>query len=114
MIDFKETYKAPFVVKNDGMYGICSNKTKAFTAFTSGAMEHLKRIISILNNESDKTYNPNEVVVRGTRLCINGELIIVRGWGKLTGSGGFAIPVDEAAKIQDSFIDWVVKKITGR
>jgi hypothetical protein len=37
---------------------------------------------------------------------------MVRGWGTLIGVGGYHIPSEEAAKIQDDFISWVVDTIT--
>lgn len=46
---------------------------------------------------------------------INGrkqELIIIRGWGYLTGTGGLNLKDDLAAVIQDEFANYIVKMLT--
>ena len=40
---------------------------------------------------------------------INGLKFTVRGWGYLTGSGAKHLSDENAAKIQDDFMDWVIK-----
>ena len=34
------------------------------------------------------------------------QLCRIRGWGMLTGGGGYALPADYAAKVQDAFGDY--------
>ena len=42
----------------------------------------------------------------------DGELIlIIRGWGYLTGIGGLHLPQEEAIKIQDEFGDYIVEQL---
>lgn len=42
----------------------------------------------------------------------NGEAIIcMRGWGMLCGPGGHNLPEEQAAKIQDSFRDYIIKRL---
>lgn len=38
-------------------------------------------------------------------------ILMVRGWGNLTGCGGHALSADEAAKIQDGFLEWAVSRL---
>lgn len=42
-------------------------------------------------------------------------LMLVRGWGMLTGNGvcGFGLEPDEAEKIQDQLIDYILEKLNG-
>lgn len=37
--------------------------------------------------------------------------MLIRGWGHLTGCGALNLPDHEAAKIQDDFGEWIVKKL---
>lgn len=38
-------------------------------------------------------------------------VMLTRGWGHLTGCGALNLPGHEAAKIQDDFGEWIVKKL---
>ena len=110
---FKNIYNPPFKPMNDGFSVSSGSGVKTFTAFAPGAQEHLARAIRILNGETGvEKYNRNDVISQGTKLCICGNIILVRGWGALTGVGGRHIPREEAAKIQDDFIEWVIDTIT--
>lgn len=39
------------------------------------------------------------------------NIIRIRGWGHLTGCGALNLPSEKAAKIQDDFGEWIVKKL---
>lgn len=44
-----------------------------------------------------------------------GELfIMIRGWGNLTGIGGYNFDEEKASKIQDDFRDWIIYKLTNK
>lgn len=53
---------------------------------------------------------------------VNGEIqsfdgtpmILIRGWGGLTGIGGHNLSNEEAANIQDTFADFIVEQINNR
>lgn len=38
--------------------------------------------------------------------------ITIRGWGGLTGTGGYELSSEKAVKIQDSFAEYIIKKLT--
>lgn len=42
-------------------------------------------------------------------------LMLARGWGMLTGNGagGFGLNPDEAEKVQDQLIDYILEKLNG-
>ena len=54
----------------------------------------------------------------GTDPCIilNNEnpFITIRGWGNLTGIGGYNFDEEKASKIQDDFRDWIIYKLTKK
>ena len=111
-MDFKEVYQSPIKMDDYGMYGICSNGTKAFTAFSDDARKELVRIVGLLNGKGEKYKKEDIVIEKGPKLMVKGHMIIVRGWGRLIGFGGLGLSAKEAVKIQDDFIDWVVEIIT--
>ncbi len=46
---------------------------------------------------------------------INGDyhLILIRGWGYLTGTGGLNLSDKEALEIQDSLAEYIIEKLNG-
>lgn len=113
-IDFKTVYKPPFKVADHKISAYSANGVNTFSAFSDKAQRHMSRIVDILNGTSSEKYNKTDVYVNRAELHVEDSVIIVRGWGYLTGNGVRALglfPI-EAAKVQDDFIKWVVNKIT--
>ena len=50
-----------------------------------------------------------ELFVYAFNLFIGHKLILIRGWGNLTGAGAHNLSVEEAANIQDTFADFIVE-----
>lgn len=68
-------------------------------------------IINLLNGDEDKPVI-REVKYSGGYVSIGGiNVMLLRGWGHLTGCGALNLPPEEAAKIQDDFGEWIVKKL---
>ena len=42
------------------------------------------------------------------------KLFRIRGWGMLTGVGGYNLPADKAAKIQDAFTNYCVEMLNEK
>lgn len=117
-MDFKEVYTPPFRVSMNGMYTISSSHATTFTAFDDLSQIYMSRIVKILNGEdlTIKFDKKNVTIKDKTKIIITnsrGEkaIILVRGWGRLTG-GNLMLPPTEAAKLQDEFIQWVIDTIT--
>jgi hypothetical protein len=50
-----------------------------------------------------------------TMILNNGlPFILIRGWGNLTGIGGYNFDSEKASKIQDDFRDWIIYKLTQK
>ena len=45
-------------------------------------------------------------------LCDNIPIIMIRGWGNLTGTGALHLSIEDATNIQDTFRDWIINKLT--
>lgn len=41
------------------------------------------------------------------------DFIEIRGWGNLTGIGGYNFSGEKAAKIQDDFAEWLIERLTN-
>lgn len=41
-------------------------------------------------------------------------ILRIRGWGHLTGVGGLHLPSEKAAKIQDSFVNYIVERLNSK
>ena len=119
-LTFKDIYKPPFKRSMNGLYVQSDNHVTTFIVGSENADVHLNKIVEILNgNKFADKYDKNDVsVVDHTKIVIDmkyakqKEVILVRGWGALIGSGGFNLDPKVSAKIQDDFIQWVVDSIT--
>lgn len=48
-------------------------------------------------------------------MILNNDIpfIMIRGWGNLTGIGGYNFDSEKASNIQDDFRDWIIYKLTN-
>jgi hypothetical protein len=44
----------------------------------------------------------------------NQKFICIRGWGNLTGTGGYHFKEEKAIKIQNDFRDWIIYKLSEK
>lgn len=73
--------------------------------------ELFDQIIKKLNGESDQSFKEN-VELDGCYIKLdNRRVMLIRGWGRLTGSGGFSLSSQDACNIQDEFGKWVVEQL---
>lgn len=42
------------------------------------------------------------------------KIALIRGWGMLTGPGGYHLPQEKAVKIQDAFADYCVEMLNKK
>lgn len=76
-------------------------------------IEMLRAVCDILNGTKTSKGNAG-VSADGINIYLNGDLLlVVRGWGHLTGCGGLHLDEEEAAKIQDDFAQHVVNCLRG-
>ena len=78
--------------------------------------EQQNDIISLVNGEKKGSvegtvsYDKDEGTIK-----VDGKiLLLVRGWGHLTGGGALNLPPDKAAEIQDAFAEHIVNKLSGK
>jgi hypothetical protein len=118
-------YKRPFVKDgySDWVYDSKSNfvfqfELKEHDVFRKRIVgaDKLNEIIFSLNSldhepikELSLTVNPKNPI----QILNHGKLFItIRGWGNLTGIGGYNFDEEKASKIQDDFRDWIIEKLS--
>jgi hypothetical protein len=66
----------------------------------------------IINGDVKGEYT--NVTISNNIIYINDNpKLIIRGWGMLTGVGGYKLANKKAAEVQDEFTDYVIKKLKG-
>lgn len=108
---FDEIYKPPF----HDSFGIgvsTKDGIKCFHWVTRITQENKQIIIDILNGVSKEAIKGEIKYSGDCFISINGvNVMLIRGWGHLTGCGALKLPSEEAIKIQDDFGEWIVKKL---
>ena len=116
---WKEYFKAPFHCDDYGRYcfdsenNICLDYYSDRTAYDG---TELKQIVDILNGESEFCVQDitKATITKDDTDCFimfeNGDCLTVRSWGYLTGVK--PLSNKDAAALQDSFLDWIVDKLS--
>lgn len=104
-----EVYKPPF--RTDGLYIFSSNNVMTLMAadchnFPDKLME---KTCQIMNGESKSSGNSNISYSNGEIRHGAQLLMVVRGFGHLTGQGGLGLSGEEAIKIQDELGEWLCR-----
>ena len=127
-LTYKEAFQGPFYMDDHGCYIWCKNiygrEQMCFTILDWERPEEakrLKRIVSLLNQEPGAKpfkhagYNFEEDIITAgdTVEEANSPLLLMRGWGYLTGCGALDLDPKYARQIQLDFMKWAVRKFIG-
>lgn len=115
---WREVYQPPFYSDEYGIYMWSKNKTTTFTFNLSYANSEkqnmINSIVNKLNGDSSIKFDSKFTLRNNIYFHYDGEFAFsIRGWGKLTGVGGYHLPADKAAKIQDEFAKWVLETLNN-
>ena len=124
-ISWEEVWELPLHLDECDTYADSKNGTMALTfdADTEYRIKNARRIVKIINGEAKP--NPGEVWVHnGVDFYTQDKhyeehsngwcyVFCVRGRGHLTGTGGLHLPEKGAARIQDDFIAYILKRLNG-
>ena len=113
MKNWNDIYELPLHQDEYGTW-VYDNKSNFVFQFEKVNENNRKDILDILNGVREPesidhvfTYEDRYIVMDGER-----EIILIRGWGNLTGTGAHNLPSEEAANIQDTFAAWIIEKLT--
>lgn len=119
MADWREYYKLPIVPEYEYAYFPDSEGTQvlSFDTWASTEPGFLEWFIDKINGVPNDLFDGRFTFkVIGTSIyCKEDEtewfIGNVRGWGFLTGSGGFDLAEVSAAEVQDAFADYIIKQL---
>lgn len=111
--EFEKAFTPPFRLDRIGSWSYDSKDNFAFQFITPN---HQRRneIIKCINSEYKSEMLGVITHEKGIIKSDNDELILIRGWGYLTGTGGLNLPDIEAAKIQDDLANYIVEKLNKK
>lgn len=125
MEEFKQYYKFPLKMWEGwtGKVFTQDNKMAFDWLFPWGEkydnvkQRHLDKINGLESNipKEGVTYVHNDGIIIAK--FENGEeykIAMIRGWGMLTGVGGYNLPIDKATEIQDAFADYCVEMLNKK
>ena len=106
-------YTRPFKMYEYGRQ-VYDAKDNFVFEFEKGVSKELQQEVIFSLNALDKEpiYRLQITFFEDRILNDNKSIICIRGWGNLTGVGGYNFDSEKALKIQDDFRDWIVYKIS--
>jgi hypothetical protein len=88
-----------------------TNNIRAFDVMYQDAHFTPRAIVEILNGNL-KLPTDHKITYKDGYVFIGDEkLLSIRGWGALTGVGGYSFPHNVATDIQDSFGNWIAETL---
>tara|TARA_R110002020_G_C16053862_1_gene754808 strand:+ start:235 stop:600 length:366 start_codon:yes stop_codon:yes gene_type:complete len=121
MKNWNDIYKLPiaesYIDEDDGFRSkriLDANENFIFQFLNVTDNAQIKALEAI--NGTSKLENKDVVFTHedGYILANDNKVIMIRGWGNLTGTGGYNLSSDEAANVQDTFADYIVSKLNER
>ena len=114
---FKEVYKLP--LKGDEYCDIITwtaDKQRAFDWCVDISLEKQQELIDVINGTKQPQFKykfyRDGIKIYSENPIFKGEpILIIRGWGYLTGIGGLYLPQKGAIRIQDEFGDYIVEQL---
>lgn len=113
MKTFKDVYEKPFIV--DKFSRVKDSKGNFIFQFIVDLEDKVDLIISVINEEATLKNIERDVFTFDRGVVKYGDLgiILIRGWGNLTGIGGMNLSTEEAENIQNT-LGWHIVKMLNR
>lgn len=110
---WKEVFKLPFNLSVSGLY-VYDDNGRIVMNITDNK-DYALMILNVLNGGEEHFRNSPFVDNVLSIIDSKGEpVIIIRGWGYLTGIGGLNLSDSEALNIQDDLQSWILDKLNGK
>lgn len=115
MKNYLDIYELPFHM-NPGIDWVYDKKNQFAFQFQIDDDEKNKKMLDVINSTGN--FENKDLKFSYSRGCIfaNGdiEVILIRGWGNLTGSGGHNLSSDEASNVQDTLANFILDRLNDR
>jgi hypothetical protein len=126
MTNFKEYFKFPLKMWTDfGIKVFTADDRMAFDWLVNIPMDVKQAFLGIINGEREtnytikkRFYHKNDGIVyceflEGENAGKEYKFFRIRGWGMLTGTGGYNLDAETAAQVQDDFMEYCVNQLNG-
>lgn len=116
-MDWKKVYQLPF--KSDEIGYVWANNGTMTLMFgydceTFEEMNFIKKVVDKLNGDSSIKFDSNFEMKDSIVFYYDNEYsFCVRGWGCLTGVGGYNLSDEEATKTQNEFVNWILETLNS-
>jgi len=118
--DWKDIYELPLkdgYVSEEGWFSgrIYDSKENFVFQFLIEKDKNQKNALEVINGE--KIIKSQDLTFRhenGCVYCNDKKFLLIRGWGRLTGVGGYNLNEETAMKVQDIFTEFIVKQLNKR
>lgn len=114
MKTWKDVYRLPLRL-DKSIFWVYDNNYNFVFQFEIDDEEYQEKIIRILNKKSDSNiddyYEYRNTLILDSK---GNEIIMIRGYGYLTGKGGLNLSDEEACNIQDTFGQFIVDRLNER
>lgn len=112
-ITFRDIYSFPF--KGSRHSWVYDSESNFIFQFQFDNDDTENKILKILNGEITEYKRQFLKHEQGMIYVLDEgqwkELILIRGWGNLTGVGGYNLPPEKAVKIQDTLAEFIIEKL---
>lgn len=120
MKTWEDVYKLPLRkdIHSDWVYDANDNFVFQFEYEETNAASYRKILgeqiltLDVINGKIHEKVDATFRYDNGTILMFGIPFITMRGWGNLTGSGAMRLSSDEAANIQDTFAEFIIKQLS--
>ena len=114
---FKDVYKFP--LKVDEYCPIITwtaDKQRAFDRCVNISLKKQQELVDMINGIKQHQFKykfyREGIEIHSENPIFKGEpVLLIRGWGYLTGIGGLHLSQEEAIRIQDEFGDYIVEQL---
>lgn len=123
MKTFKDVYDFPFKLDSYIGWVYDANENFAFE-FEIASKEARKKFLNVINSTTREVsqhaghfYHKDGYIYNGNLQDSNDNdiaIILIRGWGNLTGTGGMNLPAEEAANIQNTLAEYIVRQLNKK
>lgn len=114
---WQDVYKLPLKVDEEcPIITWTADKRRAFDWCVDVSSEKQQELIDMINGTKQHQFKykfyREDIEIYSENPVFKGEpILIIRGWGYLTGPGGLHLSSKEAIKIQDEFGDYIVEQL---
>lgn len=114
MKDFRDYYRLPLELDEVVNWVWDSNGSFVFQ-FEFDDKDKQKVLLNVINGkqtlDSEVTFKHESGHIKSDD---GQKFILIRGWGTLTGTGGFNLEVEKAAYVQDTFAEFIVEQLNKK